>query len=115
MASIPVTIKHSGKTYTLALDASQPPLAFKETIYQSTGVPVDRMKVMIKGGTLKDDDWGKLALKEGMSFMVLGTAGELPKAPEKKIVFLEGSVVDRPPLHGFGGLNRVMRLHCRYG
>jgi len=94
MASIPVTIKHSGKTYPLTLDATQPPRVFKEIIYQSTGVPVDRMKVMIKGGTLKDDDWGKLALKEGMSFMVLGTAGELPKPPERKIVFLEGPVVD---------------------
>lgn len=103
MASIPVTIKHSGKTHSLALDVSQPPRAFKETIYQSTGVPVDRMKVMIKGGTLKDDDWGKLALKEGMNFMVLGSAGELPKPPEKKTVFLEGSVVDHRLCLGFGG------------
>ena len=103
MASIPVTIKHSGKSYPLALDASQPPRVFKETIYQSTGVPVDRMKVMIKGGTLKDDDWGKLALKEGLSFMVLGTAEELPKPPEKKIVFLEGSVVDHCLHPRFGG------------
>ena len=58
---------------------------------------------MIKGGTLKDDDWGKVALKEGLSFMVLGTAGELPKPPEKKIVFLEGSVVDRCLHLRFGG------------
>lgn len=115
MSSIPVTIKHSGKTYSLTLDASQPPRAFKETIYQSTGVPVDRMKVMIKGGTLKDDDWGKVALKEGLSFMVLGTAGELPKPPETKTVFLEGSVVD-PRFHPrFRELNRVVRLHSRYG
>jgi len=89
MSSIPVTIKHTGKTHPLTLDAAQPPRVFKETIYQTTGVPVDRMKVMIKGGTLKDDDWGKLALREGMSFMVLGTAEELPRPPEKKIVFLE--------------------------
>ena len=59
------------------------------------------MKVMIKGVTLKDDDWGKLALKEGMNFMVLGTAGELPKPPEKKTVFLEGSVVDHCPYPRF--------------
>lgn len=101
MASISVTIKHSGKTYNLSLDPSLSPRTFKETIYQSTGVPVDRMKVMIKGGTLKDDDWGKLVLKEGMSFMVLGAAGELPKPPEKKMVFLEGSVVDRRLHLGF--------------
>jgi ubiquitin carboxyl-terminal hydrolase 14 len=94
MASIPVTIKHSGKTYSLTLDASQPPQAFKETIYQSTGIPVDRMKVIFKGRTIMDDDWGKIALKADMSFVVLGTAGELPKPPETKTVFLEGSVVD---------------------
>lgn len=94
MASIPVTIKHCGKPYNLSLDASKPPGVFKETIYQSTGVPVNQMKVMIKGTVLKDDDWGRVEPKGGMSFMVLGTAGELPKPPEKKIVFLEGSVVD---------------------
>ncbi|KAF9790391.1 hypothetical protein BJ322DRAFT_385416 [Thelephora terrestris] len=89
MASIPVTIKHSGKTYSLTLNASQPPQAFKETIYQSTGIPVDRMKVIFKGRTIMDDDWGKIALKADMSFVVLGTAGELPKPPETKTVFLE--------------------------
>ena len=93
MASIPVKIKHAGNTHSLTLDPSQPPQVFKETIYQSTGIPVDRMKVLAGGSTLKDG-WGTLELKEGMSFKVLGTAGELPKPPEKKIVFLEGFVVD---------------------
>lgn len=45
---------------------------------------------MIKGGYLKDDtDWKKVAPKEGQSFMVIGAAGELPKPPTEKIVFLE--------------------------
>ena len=98
MATIPVTIKHSGKTYNLSLDPSKAPLAFKETIYQSTGIPVDRMKVLIpKYGMIKDDnEWpGKVVLSGGISFTVVGTAGQLPKAPEKQMVFLEGSVVDR--------------------
>jgi ubiquitin carboxyl-terminal hydrolase 14 len=93
MASIQVTAKHSGKSYSLALDASQSPKVFKDAIYKVTGVPSDRMKVMVKGGTLKDDDWGKIALKDGMSFMVIGAAGELPKPPEKKTVFLEGKEI----------------------
>ena len=58
---------------------------------------------MIKGGTLKDDDWGKVVLKEGMGFTVLGTAGELPKPPEKKMVFLEGLVVDHRSGSRFDG------------
>jgi len=53
MAPIAVQIKHAGKLYGVQLDQDLPPNAFKEAIYQVTGVPVDRMKVMVKGGVLK--------------------------------------------------------------
>ncbi len=48
-----VNIKHAGKTHNVVLNPELPPLHFKEAIYQATGVPVDRMKVMVKGGVLK--------------------------------------------------------------
>lgn len=48
-----VAIKHGGKAYDVALDPSLPPSAFKQSIYEVTGIPVERMKVMIKGGVLK--------------------------------------------------------------
>ncbi|KAH6912061.1 ubiquitin carboxyl-terminal hydrolase 6 [Coprinopsis sp. MPI-PUGE-AT-0042] len=90
MAPLAVHIKHAGKTYDVQLDPDLPPGVFKDSIYQVTGVPVDRMKVMVKGGVLKDDsNWKKIAPKEGQTFMVIGAAGELPKAPEKPVVFLE--------------------------
>ncbi|KAJ6578830.1 hypothetical protein DFH09DRAFT_1030701 [Mycena vulgaris] len=90
MAPISVNIKHSGKSYTLNLDTDLPAKAFKEEVYQVTGIPVDRMKVMVKGGVLKDDTpWQKINPKAGQTFMVIGAAGELPKPPEKPIVFLE--------------------------
>ncbi|KAJ8508984.1 hypothetical protein ONZ45_g3767 [Pleurotus djamor] len=90
MAPIPVHIKHAGKTFDVQLDVDAPPSTFKQSIYEVTGVPVDRMKVMIKGGVLKDDTpWKKVAPKEGQTFMVIGAAGELPKPPEKPVVFLE--------------------------
>ncbi|EIM84385.1 cysteine proteinase [Stereum hirsutum FP-91666 SS1] len=90
MSTLNVHIKHAGKVYDLTLDTARPPLAFKEEIYQKTGVPMDRMKVMVKGGMLKDDaDWKKIGPKENQTFMVIGAAGELPKPPEKPIVFLE--------------------------
>ncbi|KIJ25309.1 hypothetical protein M422DRAFT_785614 [Sphaerobolus stellatus SS14] len=90
MPSIPVSIKHAGKTHQLQLNTDAPATAFKQDIYQVTGVPTDRMKVMIKGGILKDDtDWRKVAPKPNQTFMVIGAAGELPKAPEKPVVFLE--------------------------
>lgn len=53
MAPLSVNIKHSGKSYTLNLDPDLPAKAFKEEVYQATGIPVDRMKVMVKGGVLK--------------------------------------------------------------
>lgn len=90
MPPISVQIKHAGKVYDVQLDQDLPPNAFKEAIYQVTGVPVDRMKVMVKGGVLKDDTpWKKIAPKPGQTFMVIGAAGELPKPPSKPIVFLE--------------------------
>ncbi|KAI0693106.1 hypothetical protein C8T65DRAFT_761292, partial [Cerioporus squamosus] len=69
-----------------------PPAVFKDAVYQVTGVPPDRMKVMIKGGILKDDtDWRKVAPKAGQTFMVIGAAGELPKPPSTPIQFLEST------------------------
>lgn len=53
MAPLGVHIKHAGKTYDVRLDTDLPPAAFKDAVYQLTGVPPDRMKVMIKGGMLK--------------------------------------------------------------
>lgn len=53
MPPLPVHVKHAGKTLDVQLDPSLPPSAFKEAIYQVTGVPPERMKVMIKGGMLK--------------------------------------------------------------
>jgi ubiquitin carboxyl-terminal hydrolase 14 len=53
MPALPVHIKHAGRTYDLTLDTDQPPTVFKNTIYELTGVPQERMKVMVKGGVLK--------------------------------------------------------------
>ncbi|KAI0369345.1 cysteine proteinase [Pilatotrama ljubarskyi] len=90
MAPISVKIKHAGKVHDVQLDPDQPATVFKDAVYQLTGVPPDRMKVMIKGGILKDDtDWRKVGPKAGQTFMVIGAAGELPKPPETPIKFLE--------------------------
>lgn len=53
-------------------------------------MPPERQKVMIKGGLLKDDtDLSQINARAGQTFMVIGAAGELPKAPTKPIQFLE--------------------------
>ena len=53
MSPLAVHIKQAGKVYDLQLDPDLPPTVFKDAIYQVTGVPPDRMKVMVKGGVLK--------------------------------------------------------------
>ncbi|CAE6526436.1 unnamed protein product [Rhizoctonia solani] len=90
MPAFTVHIKHGGKQQSLQLDPEQPPSVFKEAIYQATGVPVDRMKVMIKGVLLKDDSsWKGVNPKAGQIYTVIGTAGELPKPPSTPIQFME--------------------------
>ncbi|GAA5995023.1 hypothetical protein JCM5350_005877 [Sporobolomyces pararoseus] len=88
--TLPIKIKHAGKTYDLEVDTSAPATLFKDQIYQKTGVPVDKVKVPVKGGMLKDDaDLNKLGFKAGQTIMVIGPAGPLPQAPTKPIIFME--------------------------
>ncbi|KAI0028729.1 hypothetical protein K488DRAFT_80533 [Vararia minispora EC-137] len=90
MPPLNVKIRNAGKTFDVVLDIDRPPNDFKKEIYQKTGIAPDRMKVMIKGGMLKEDtDWEKVSPKEGQIFTVIGAAGELPKPPSEPIKFLE--------------------------
>jgi len=43
-------------------------------LFALSGVPPDRQKVLIKGGQLKDEEWGKQQPKEGMTIMMMGSA-----------------------------------------
>lgn len=53
-------------------------------------MPPERQKLMVKGGMLKDDtDLSKIGAKAGQTFLLIGTAGELPKAPAAPVTFLE--------------------------
>ncbi|KAJ3341852.1 Ubiquitin carboxyl-terminal hydrolase 14 [Gonapodya sp. JEL0774] len=72
------------------LDTDDSATTFKATLFSLTGVAPDRQKIMVKGGMLKDEtNLNTLGLKPGHQFMMMGTAGELPKEPVKKAVFLE--------------------------
>jgi ubiquitin carboxyl-terminal hydrolase 14 len=83
-------VKWQGKKIDVELDTTEPGSTFKFQLFSLTGVPPERQKVLIKGGQLKDDqDMTSLKLKPGHSFMLLGTAEEGFKAPDKKTVFLE--------------------------
>jgi len=74
----------------IEIDVSLPPYVFKAQLYDLTGVPPERQKIMVKGGLLKDDgDWAAIGVKDGQKLMMMGTADEIVKAPEKAIVFAE--------------------------
>ncbi|KAL6972734.1 deubiquitinating enzyme [Sarracenia purpurea var. burkii] len=86
-----VSVKWQKETFpAVEIDTSQPPYVFKCQLYDLTGVPPERQKIMVKGGLLKDDaDWSKVGVKEGQKLMMMGTADEIVKAPEKGPVFIE--------------------------
>lgn len=91
MSTFTVSVKWRKEVFpAVEIDTSQSPYLFKCQLYDLTGVPPERQKIMVKGGLLKDDaDWSKLGVKEGQRLMMMGTADEVVKAPEKGPVFVE--------------------------
>uniref|UniRef100_A0A4W4FC82 Ubiquitin carboxyl-terminal hydrolase n=1 Tax=Electrophorus electricus TaxID=8005 RepID=A0A4W4FC82_ELEEL len=73
----------------LELNTEEPPMVFKAQLFALTGVQPERQKVMIKGGTLKDDEWGNIKLKNGMTFLMMGSAEALPEEPAVRPMFVE--------------------------
>lgn len=86
-----VSVKWQKEVFpAVEIDTSQPPYVFKCQLYDLTGVPPERQKIMVKGGLLKDDaDWSIVGVKQGQKLMMMGTADEVVKAPEKGPVFME--------------------------
>jgi len=85
-----VNVKWGKQKYTVDLNTAEPPLVFKSQVYALTGVIPERQKITGAKGILKDDtDWSTYNVKDGQAFMLIGTADELPKAPEKATVFME--------------------------
>ncbi|KAJ6803084.1 ubiquitin carboxyl-terminal hydrolase 7-like [Iris pallida] len=86
-----VSVKWQKEVFpAVEIDTSQPPFVFKCQLFDLTGVPPERQKIMLKGGLLKDDtDWSTLGVKEGQKLMMMGTADEIVKAPEKGPIFME--------------------------
>ncbi|XP_011072477.1 ubiquitin carboxyl-terminal hydrolase 6 [Sesamum indicum] len=86
-----VSVKWQKELFSnVEIDTTQSPYVFKCQLYDLTGVPPERQKIMVKGGLLKDDaDWSKVGVKEGQKLMMMGTADEIVKAPEKGPLFAE--------------------------
>lgn len=86
-----VNVKWGKETFSdIEIDMSQCPLVFKAQLFTLSGVPPERQKIMVKGGLLKDDDWGKQTPKEGATLMMMGTADPVAvDAPATAVTFLE--------------------------
>ncbi|KAJ2467302.1 Vacuolar protein sorting-associated protein 41 [Coemansia sp. RSA 2337] len=85
-----IQVKWQGKKYEVDVDTTQPGEVFKMQLYSLTGVEPDRQRVLVKGGQLKDDTtMTSLGLVDGQILMMMGTAGELPKAPLQPVKFME--------------------------
>ncbi|BFZ58548.1 deubiquitinating enzyme [Savitreella phatthalungensis] len=82
--TVPITIKWAGnKPFNVDVDLSQDGATLKMQVYSLTGVEVDRQKILVKGGPLKDDTpLSKLGLKAGQTLMMMGSATALPQAAE---------------------------------
>lgn len=80
---IKVNIKWNKELYKdVEVDLEEPPEMFKIQLMSLTGVPIERQKVLTKGGRLGDNEWGKAVLKDGMTIMMMGTA-EVATLPDK--------------------------------
>lgn len=53
MTALAIKIKHAGKSYDVVVDTDASAVAFKEQIFQLTGVEPAKVKVVVKGGMLK--------------------------------------------------------------
>jgi ubiquitin carboxyl-terminal hydrolase 14 len=91
MAVLKVKVKWGKETYNdVEVNTEEPPLVFKAQLFALTGVQPDRQKVMIKGGTLKDEDWGAVKLRDGAMVLLMGSKEEdVPTEPAHKPMFVE--------------------------
>jgi hypothetical protein len=60
-----VKVKWNKENYSdIELNTDEDPLVFKAQLFALTGVQPERQKIMLKGTTLKDSDWGNIKLKD---------------------------------------------------
>lgn len=67
-----VKVKWGKETYPdIEVNTDEPPMLFKAQLFALTGVQPERQKVMLKGVTLKDEDWKNFNLKNVSKMEIL--------------------------------------------
>ena len=78
-----VTVKWNKQVFPVDLDPQESVETFKAQLSTLTNVPVDRQKLMAKGGwkgILKDEpDFSSCTITEGLQIMLMGSAEVLAK------------------------------------
>ncbi len=80
-------VKWSQNKYNLPVDASKPPLVFKEALQAITNIPTNKMKLLFKGKIISDTEW-PANLPNNPNFMLLASAADV-KPPAERVVFEE--------------------------
>ncbi|KAF5301645.1 hypothetical protein FQA39_LY10692 [Lamprigera yunnana] len=91
MSSYKVKVKWGKESYPdIEVNTEESPILFKAQLFALTGVQPERQKVMLKGVTLRDDDWDNFKLREGATILLMGSKEEdVPKEPVERTVFVE--------------------------
>ncbi|XP_050541803.1 ubiquitin carboxyl-terminal hydrolase 14 [Daktulosphaira vitifoliae] len=86
-----VKVKWGKEVYPdVEVNTEEPPLVFKAQLFALTGVNPVRQKVMMKGGTLKNDTWGNIQITDGQTILMMGSKDEdVPIEPTVKPMFVE--------------------------
>ena len=70
-----VTVTWGSKKYQLDLDETAPVSNFLQLLYQTTGVPIERQKLLLKHKRIQpDSSWNPNEISDGLRFMLIGTA-----------------------------------------
>lgn len=71
---IAVKVKWGKEVYPdIEANTDELPILFKAQLFALTGVQPERQKVMLKGVTLKDNDWSNFKLKDVRQFKCFGS------------------------------------------
>lgn len=83
-----VNVKWNKQVFNVELNTDEEPNLFKAQLYAITSVAIDRQKVLFKGKQIQDT-WDNVQIKDGVTLLMMGSQEDIPKAPEKKTVFME--------------------------
>lgn len=91
MPAFKVKVKWGKEVFPdVEVDTEEPPMVFKAQVFALTGVEPHRQKIMVKGATLKEENWDGIKVKDGVMILMMGSKEEdVPVAPIEKTKFME--------------------------